>query len=77
MCLRAVEVNEVVHDVVIITHVEILEFGFNFAFRVVQTEVVLQLHNKVRLLIELWQTFAGGQQQFKPIQHNSFKIRLL
>ena len=45
-----VEVDEVLHDALVVTHAEILEVGLCFTLGVMQFEVVLQLCNKVRVV---------------------------
>ena len=49
---KVVEVNEVLHNALVVIHVEILKVSLCFAFRVMQSEVVLQIHNEVRVVIK-------------------------
>ena len=56
---KAVEVDKVLHNALTIMHTKVLKFGFGFG--IVQTEVVFQLCNEVRVVIKPWQTIARGQ----------------
>ena len=58
---KAVEVNEVLHNVFVITHMEILEFGSCFALRVIWAKVILQFHSEVRVVIEPGWVIARSQ----------------
>ena len=71
---KVVEVNEVLHNVLVIMYAKILKFGFCFTLGVVQSKIILQFCNEVRVVIEPGWTFSGGQQWFKPIQCGPFEI---
>ena len=57
---EVVEVNEVLHDVLVVAHAEILEFSFRLAFGIVRSEVVLQLRNEFIIVVEPCRLFTGG-----------------
>ena len=58
---KVVEVDEVLHDVLVLTHVEILEVSLSFAFGVVQSKVIFQFSDNVRVVVEPGWTFTRGQ----------------
>ena len=64
---KAIEVNQVLHNTLVVTHVEIFKVSLGFTFRVVQSEVIFQFSDKVREVVKPGQTFAGGQGQFESI----------
>ena len=49
---EAVEVDEVLHDALVVTHAEILKVSLGFAFGVVQSKVIFQFSDKVRVVVE-------------------------
>ena len=58
---EVVEVNEVLHNALVVMHAEILKVSLSFSLRVMWSKVIFQFSDKVRVVIEPWQTFAGGQ----------------
>ena len=58
---EVVEVNEVLHDVLVVMHVESLKVNLCFTLRAVWSKVVLQLYNEVKVVIKPGWTFARGQ----------------
>ena len=53
--------NKVLHNALVVTHAEILEVSFCFSLKVMWSKVVLQLCNKVRVVVKPGKTFARGQ----------------
>ena len=51
----------------VIVHLEVFEVGFGLAFRIVGSEVVFELSDKVGVVVEPGQTFARGQRRIEPI----------
>ena len=75
MGCKSVEVNEVLHYVLVVVHAEIFQVDFGFTFGVMRSEVFSQLQDKVGVIIESGRVETGGQQGFEPVKRCSLEIR--
>ena len=65
--VRWFKVNEVLHNTLVVVHVDICEVSLGFTFRVVQSEVIFQFSDFVGEIVKPRWSFSGGQQHFEPI----------
>jgi len=74
---ESVELHEILRDSLTIAHPEILELGLGFAFRVVRSEVDLQLRYKLLIVGEpdwLVDRIGFEESGFEPISCGSLEI---
>ena len=65
---KVVEVDRVLHDVLVIVHVEVFKVSLSFAFRLMWSKVIFEFSDKVGVVVDPGWTFSEGQQWFEPVK---------
>ena len=71
---QPIKFNQILSDPLVIRHVKIIEFRFDFSFWVKWAKVDTEFGNKFGVIGEPGDVNSGGQVWFKPVQCSPIEI---